>query len=347
MSIAALDDFLALNDQIAALIRADVPIDLGLGTSKSAAIDRLARINTVITRRLSMGMSLAEALEVDDAIITPAYRVAARLSLESGDLSAGLAEATRLAQTTDDAWHAVRHAGFYPLLVCGIAYLGLISFSYFLAPRLEAMYTTLQMPATSGYRLLVGLHDALPYWIGIPPLLLLLLFVWSRFRSRRMASGSRPRSWFGWVPGTSNSFFLQQCATFAESVSKLIQAGTPLDRAVQIGAGLWGIDPADVPVDRNADAAEPNQPTAEQRAAPLPLPPFLRWALWNSEPTIDRPHALQMAATLYRESARRRISRLRTVAPMLALVVIGGGITLLYGLTLFVPIVQLLKGLAS
>jgi hypothetical protein len=49
---------------------------------------------------------------------------------------------------------------------------------------------------------------------------------------------------------------------------------------------------------------------------------------------------------MYRESAERRAARLRTLAPIVALVLFGGTVTLLYGLTLFVPVVELLRTLA-
>jgi hypothetical protein len=54
-----------------------------------------------------------------------------------------------------------------------------------------------------------------------------------------------------------------------------------------------------------------------------------------------------MAASFYRESADRQVKRLQTVAPLLACIFVAGGATLLYGLALFVPIVQMLRSLAS
>ena len=54
-----------------------------------------------------------------------------------------------------------------------------------------------------------------------------------------------------------------------------------------------------------------------------------------------------MAANTYRDAAQRRIERLRVTAPIVTCVVIGGGVTLLYGLALFVPVAQMLRGLAS
>src|SRR5262249_25568303 len=77
------------------------------------------------------------------------------------------------------------------------------------------------------------------------------------------------------------------------------------------------------------------------------FPPYLRWALLHSVETIGLGRALTSAAEIYRQSAQRRQERLRIVAPIAVCAVLGGGATLLYGLSLFVPVVQLLRTLAS
>jgi type II secretory pathway component PulF len=76
------------------------------------------------------------------------------------------------------------------------------------------------------------------------------------------------------------------------------------------------------------------------------FPPFLRWALGHANQTNDRVQALEIATRLYRETAERRAARFRAVAPVMLLVFVGGTVTLLYGLALFVPMVQLLYGLS-
>ena len=73
----------------------------------------------------------------------------------------------------------------------------------------------------------------------------------------------------------------------------------------------------------------------------------MRWALFQSEPTVGRKRALQMAAALYRDASSHSMRRARIVAPIIGLVLLGGSVTLLYGLALFVPVVQMLKAVAS
>ena len=345
MATAALDDFMALNDQIAALVQADVPLDLNLGTSKSHTLEALNRINASVARRVGQGMTLAEALEADDPAITPSYRSLMRLSLESGDLSAGVVEAHRSAEASDDVWHSVQLSGVYPLILCCLAYLGLIGFSLLLTPRLDEMYRTLQMTPGLGLRFLQLLQSTLPYWAILFPLAIVLLILWMRYRSRQLAAGGSGAALLAWLPGASYAVFQQQCANFSETLARALDAEAPLPESLRIASGAWDSRSMEEHFRGLAASATPGEPLPEQSWLAARLPPFLRWALWQSEPAIDRPRALHMAAGLYRDSSRRRLSRVRMLAPIIACVLIGGGITLLYGLTLFVPVVELLETL--
>jgi type II secretory pathway component PulF len=73
----------------------------------------------------------------------------------------------------------------------------------------------------------------------------------------------------------------------------------------------------------------------------------MRWALFQSEPTVGRKRALHMAAAFYRDASTQSMRRAKLIAPIIGLVFLGGTVTLLYGLALFVPVIQMLKAVAS
>jgi type II secretory pathway component PulF len=347
MSTAALDDFMALNDQIAALVLADVPLSLNLGRSKAETIDALTKINAAVARRVGQGMSLAQAIDTEDETITPSYRTVVRLGLEGEDLSAGLRDAGRTAESSESAWYAVRFSGIYPAIICGLAYAGLVTFTLLLAPRLEYMYSDMGLERGLGLFIVRALQRTFPFWVAIPPLILVFVLIWSRLQSRRGTVGDRAAKLLAWLPGTSRAIFHQQCANFAEALAQLLESGTSLGEGLRIAAGAFNNAPLEHELRALGSTTPQGAMLSENRAISNRMPPFLRWALWRSEPAIDRPRALSMAGNLYRESARRRLDRVQLLAPVITCVVIGGGVTLLYGLTLFVPLVQMLKGLAS
>ena len=64
-----------------------------------------------------------------------------------------------MAESIEDSRFIFEAALLYPLLVCGLAYVGLIGFSVYLAPILEDMYDSLNLPTGSGVRLLLFLRE--------------------------------------------------------------------------------------------------------------------------------------------------------------------------------------------
>src|SRR3954470_12951227 len=105
MPAATLDDFMALNDQLVALVQAGVPLDLGLEGSQSNTAVALERVNTVVARRVSQGATLSEALQGHDPALPARYRHLAQLGLSSGDLSAALQNNSQLAQSVEGSWY--------------------------------------------------------------------------------------------------------------------------------------------------------------------------------------------------------------------------------------------------
>jgi type II secretory pathway component PulF len=148
------------------------------------------------------------------------------------------------------------------------------------------------------------------------------------------------------LPGMSKSLFLERCARFAATLAELLDDGAPLAESLRIAGDGCGDAGLRASAARLADSATTGQLTEEGSPAAMKFPPFLRWAIWHAEETTGRVRALQIAARMYRETAQRRAERFRTVAPVAALVLVGGTVTLLYGLALFVPLVELIYGLS-
>jgi type II secretory pathway component PulF len=195
-------------------------------------------------------------------------------------------------------------------------------------------------------RVLLFLRDTLPYWVGIPPILLMM------FLGRNFLPDIRPkflarthRRLLPWLTGLSRGMSEQRSAYFAESLATLEDSELPLEKALPVAAGASG-DPNLVNgAQALAEAISSNRTKDVDRAANR-FPPFLRWAILESQATVGRGRALRMAASLYRRTARRRVERSRVITPMILLVTVGGGGTLLYGLALYLPIINLIQALS-
>lgn len=346
MDTASVDDFQALNDHLAALVAAGVPLDVGLSGEEPTAAAELKRIGAIVSRRIHRGETLSEALD-DDADVPPVYRSTMQLGLRSGDLTAALPGASQVAQSMDDSRRAVETSFVYPFIICALAYIGLIGFSRYLVPVLQSLYTSLKVAPGRGLHTLHAVSAAMPYWaIGVPILFVVLWLWWSR--SRRTAdSRLAMRGPLRWLPGTSKILFQERCSRFADSLAELLAHETTLHEALPIAANLSG----DARLLAGAQAIAGAAPTAAlppfDGEAALLFPPFLRWSIWQAEATTGRVRALSIAARLYRESAERRAERQRTLLPIAVVVLIGGTVTLLYGLALFVPLTELIRTIAT
>jgi type II secretory pathway component PulF len=348
MEPATLDDFMAWNDELLALAQAGVPIDVDLGRSGNDALGALERVNATVARRVSQGATLAAALEGNEQVVTPAYSALVQLGLRSGNLSTALAGSNRLAESLDDSWQALRRSVFYPLLVVSVAYAGCVGFCLYFVPTLEDLHRELRLPVGPGLKVLQSLRATLPYWVALPPGALLLWTAWRTYsRVQRDLSYSRGAALLAWIPGMSRALFQQRCANFSETLAALLEAGTPLDEALRLAAGAWGDKQLIAGAQALAASLRSGPMLSAESHVAQRFPPFLRFALWHAEATVGRARTLRMAADLYRRAARRGVARTGLVAPLVLCVGVGGGVTLLYGLALFVPVIEMLRILAQ
>lgn len=141
----------------------------------------------------------------------------------------------------------------------------------------------------------------------------------------------------------------ERWASFASSLSDLLKTETPLTEALRLAACASGDDNVRRAARGLADMLDQQSasPSNADHPAVGAFPPFLRWAILESEPSVDRPRALEMAASLYRSAAQRSVERVRVLTPMAACIFLGGGAALVYALALFLPVTELLTGIAA
>ena len=106
---AKLDDLLALNDEIAGLIRAGLPLELGLRQLSSSAAGGLSKLSARLAERVSIGSSLEQALREEGdhlpsvylAVVEAGMRIYELYSYIDGDNEhpIGNSMATQVAQT--------------------------------------------------------------------------------------------------------------------------------------------------------------------------------------------------------------------------------------------------------
>lgn len=347
MQTASLDDLIAINDQLVALAEAGVRLDLGLPAGKQTIAAELEHCTGLITRQVAAGRSLEQVLRDEPAGLPPAYCRLVELGLH-GKLSEGLQHARTTVETTGRTRSELRLAFFYPLIVCVLAFCGLLFFGNFFEPIVGGVYEDFEIEKPETLNGLGWLNQTTPVWLCLLALAALYLI----FRSFSRTTGSRsttassadpmwPR-WLHFFPGVKRSVYWQHCAQLAQSLATRLQEGQSLQQALQYAAG-------EVHEPRVRLATQSLGETLAKHIAPTAsdpklhaMPPLLRWALTENSPGLDRAKTLTMVADNYRHTAGVHSDRVMVSLPAVACIVIGGGATLLYALALFVPLVDFL-----
>ncbi len=273
-----LDDLIALNDEMAALVRAGVPLERGLAGLAGELPGRLAVISRTLATRLSQGQSLPDALTAERQAFPPAYAALVAAGLRSGRLAAALEGLSAAAVRLRDVRQTMLFALAYPLamaiLACGL----LVLLVCYVEPRMELLYDR-HVPARLRALALVGDYAAV--WGVLVPVGLALLFAVWWYRSNRalVLQAGESRRVLGWLPGVGRLIATAQAAALAEILALLLEHDVPLAEAVVLAAEAVG--------DRaTRGAAAALAAAIQQGTAPPPpgaaaggLAPLVRWLI--------------------------------------------------------------------
>jgi general secretion pathway protein F len=353
-----LDDLIALNDEMLALVRAGVPLGQGLAEVGHDVRGSLARTTATLAARLERGESLPQALAATGGLFPPLYRAIVEAGIKSGRLSAALETTSALMRRMADLRRLVLLAMVYPLIVFFVGYGLFMLFVLKILPTLLSASPTPHPPAI--VRTLAGLHNGVEWWGPILPTIVLTAAILWWLRSRQalvLQSGGAARV-FGWTPSFRKLLAESRAASFADMLALLVEHQTPLGEAVVLAAEATG-DPrltlaakqlaADISAGAapkgtvpfcSADSAKGDSPLAE-------IPPLLRWLIATGGSQATFAAALRDAADTYRRRAIRRADWLRLYLPMLLTLGIGGTVVVLYALSLFVPWTSMLYQLTQ
>ncbi len=309
------------HEQISRLSAAGLPFDLGfhatgspsnLPTLKAA----MQRVEAALRLRVELHQPLPQAI-AEATELTFRHRTALLAWINSGQPAMVLDSLTAGAQSRVQLDQRMGVSLIQPLVlfVLTLAAFGLLC--TVTAPRLEAIYLQLWKQPTGLLVWLLAIRDALPIWLAVVAVMLLLSCIWW---SRR-AAGSKWR----WLPGGKQYLDALRYAAFADQVAQLVERGVPVEQSLVLA---------------DADLA------ALLKSDAVHAPPLLNWALTNE--TGDEPlqNVFRFAANSYRQAAEQRSLGVRLVLPALLLSLVGGALVFAFGLSLFVPMTDLLKNIA-
>lgn len=343
----SLEDLVALNDEIAGLVRAGVPLEIGLSGWGRDLPGELGRTASRLGEAVARGQSLSESIAAQGDRIPRVYSALVTAGLRSGRLPAALESLTATARNLQEVRGAVGLAMLYPLILVLLAY-GL--FILVATTAISAALKLYEGPPPRLWSTIAQLGQAASSWMGlIPPLVLIIVVaIWWR-RTRRAIVIDTPAAarWLRVVPVAGRVVERARSAALAEILGLLVEHQVPLHDAIVLAAGCT----ADRKLMQSADKAAEflkQGGTFDASAAPMEgFPPLVVWLVSAG----GREKAFASLARHVGQSYRRAISRdldwLRIFLPIWLIVLVGGIVVGVYGVTFFLPYSQLLEALAG
>lgn len=346
--IPALADFVLLNEEIAALVRARLPLEGNLALVGAELPKTAGALANRVAERMSAGATLPAAIEAECATLPPIYRATVVAGMESGQLNSVIESLVDTATRLDQLRRVTAIALLYPVIVITIAALAFALIITTVVPNFdwlnESHFGPLAWLARFPKEVLIAA-------VAIPCVIIISLRFWW-WRSGRL--GAILPSRFGLidlVPGTRRVRTWSQAATFSELLRLLVESNLPLEQALRLAADAVddrrfraaAIDLAARGERGDVDwSANPNG-----RANSRSLPLLIRIALDQSSNRPLLVTGLRQAATIYRERAIRAAEWYSEYVPVFLTVGIAGTLTIAFTLSVLWPYAATLRELSS
>jgi general secretion pathway protein F len=346
MPAITLDDLIALNDEIAALVRAGVPLDQGLQILGADLPGRLGRYATELSAQIARGESLTDALADSKSQVPRVYRAVVEAGIAAWRLPAALESLAGSLRRLAETRRAVALSFIYPVLLLCFAW-WLFSFSVEkIAPGVANAFYVQRLPGGQFVRWMAHLGESAHIWGPLGPAIIISLAIawWFVSGGAKVVEGRRESISFGWVPWMGGLQRLSRIAVFVELLKLLVENRVPMDQAIELAAEAVGdktlITAAEVWVDaiRRGETGPADGVTG--------LPPLLRWLIAGGQRNDALLPALRQLADDYRRRAEAQAEMGRVLLPILVTVCVSGLIVFAYGMVLLGPYFYMLKGLA-
>jgi general secretion pathway protein F len=344
----SLDEFIALNDEVVALVRAGVPLEQGLVELGEDLPGRLGQVARDIGQRIQAGETLAHILLSENSAYPPLWRAVVAAGLRTGKLSVALEGISATARRIAEMQRGIRAAMIYPWVVTAIAFASFILLVTVIAPRMSAAVQDLTQIRNPFLDSLVWLGGSVQWWGTLIPAaaaLYLLTSSWRWRHSLTLHDGRNSRSGWQWWPGIRRAMRNSRMATFAQTLALLLEHKTPLEEALLLSGDASGDRQLRDVVRVIGQRLRRGELITPQEAKKINFPPLLAWILSSRNQPDNLPLVLTQIADRCRQSSVRETSRTIAFLPLAVTALVGGTVTLVQALVLFWPISRMLYDL--
>lgn len=233
--------FLVFNQELAALLRAGLPLLQGLDMMVERVQEAdLRRVLTDVRNRVRGGEELSSAVAAQGEVFPSLYASTLKAGERTGELETVIRRFIRYQRLMIAARKRIVSALTYPAVLVGLAISLITIMTIFVVPRFRSFYTAMdaKLPLLTRITLRIseGLHAVWPILLGG-----LILAAWVGWRLMHSPSG---REWLNRLqlrlPLLGDVFRRLALAEFCRSSSTLLLGGLPLPAALEIAVASVG-----------------------------------------------------------------------------------------------------------
>ncbi|MCA9121654.1 MAG: type II secretion system F family protein [Planctomycetaceae bacterium] len=341
----SLEQLIALNDEMAGLVRSGIPLESGLVRLGQDMPGRLGRLASFLGERTSAGESLDQILANNEDRFPPLWRAVVRAGLRSGRLSSALESMATTGRRVVEIRSAFGLAMVYPMIVVMLAFGSFVMLTTKLAPITLDAYEDLTVSSDPLLQWLVWLGSSARWWgIAVPVFVFVCVLLYWYRTSRAALPASITSKHRG---ALFKSLRDGRIAAFTEILALLIRQHVPLHEALELAGAASG----DVQLAGSSKAlagrVERGEALKLDDDALIAFPPLLGWLIAVGGHPEQLAQTLAEMAQQYRERAERATNWLTLYLPIVITAAVGGSVVLLQALAVFRPICNLLFELGS
>ena len=319
--MASLEDVDHLNEDLLALARARVDLQLGFPATAPLA-DALRTAVSTVAVAVARGSRVEDAVNDPQTPLPAPYRTLLATTFRLNSAEPAIEALRRRAVALRRGRVIARHTIVYPLVVVTLAAAAIAVNASTTGPQLRAAQQAFRIPPSKSLGLLSFAQTA-----ASPALLALGAAIFAFVALAR-------RGVVGWnaIPGLDRLRRLVEEAHLADQACNFVRQGASVDEAVALLRSL--------PPLAESKPGVSCEPFSKLR-------PLLKWSLSASMSPGERTTALATACEAYYDLANRRARQMQILLPAIACAVVGGGAVLLQGYLAFGPWSEFLLQLSA
>ena len=330
------DEIVLLSEEIQAIMAAGVPLEFGLSSSSEGMSQRLGTVARNLAARMEQGASLADAMAAERRI-PESCRAILVAGIRCGHTEEVLEDVSEMSGLFTNLQQNLRQGMIYPsiVVVLSLSLFGFVVLS--LSDRFASLYESLHAPLPGWMSWAANISSGVLTLILIGAAIVLLGALASLASFRGLSI----------FPGSRQLRTEMRLSLITHLLGTLLKYEVPLPEAVRLVANATAQPRWRRRLDRMATSLEQGEPLNERRLAATGFPSYLQWLIVQGGRDANLALALRQAADHYLERSRIRAEILCRVVPIATVLLVGGGLTCLYALSVFGPIVHLWNRLGA